>query len=952
MVATFYELDGVVANLSRQLGGPEEAQFALVDPAGLFALPDAGGPDLIEASASVASLGWQVRASTDHSTAIDDAVALSDRLLWFLLGAFIVLVIAVELLYLGMARPIRRLTASVRGAMSGQVPTSVVASGPAEVVSLAEHFAALNRAVEAEQGHRRIAQKAHRTAERERDKHAAMLKSVIQSSQSLIYIKDLQGQYLMVNPAFERAAGVLEADVLGHTDAAIDPTLAAMWRVSDLQAGGPGVEPEQGTQVPAGDRSYDSIAFPLHDAAGTLYAICGVSIDVTDQRNATVAIAEARDAALAASAAKSAFLATMSHEIRTPMNAVIGMTDLLSHTDARPAAAGVRRDRTFERRRAARGDQRHPRLLQDRRRRAPPRAGHVRPARRRRGIAWHSWSLRATAKGLDLVCYVARQLSGAGRRRRDAAPADPHQPAGERGEVHRAAARCWSRWAPRRPTRPGSGDRARHRHRHRHRPRGARPAVRGLQPGRCVNHPRLRRHRAWPGHLPAACRGDGRRGRPSRARSAAGRRSRSRSCSPRPPSRIDRWIDRQHSVLAGRSVLLVDDNATNLRILDLQLPRARHALRGGGQRSRSVGSRRRRADLRRRGDRHEHAERQRRGLGDTLRSMPTNRSAPLVLLTSLGWRPAGVEQSFAAFLTKPVKSAVIRETLTAVLTSDPDETVAAPVPPAVAPTAEPLRILLAEDNPVNQRVAQLMLRHLGHEVDIVGDGWAAVEAARVRRYDVVLMDVQMPRMDGLEATRRIRAQPWRRQPHIVAMTASALVEDREACEAAGMEAYLTKPVRPRELQAMLERATTAIHGIPNRDSSSAVVAKPLLASPAIDIEVLDDLLAEIDSGPDERNFLIDSYLEDGADLVGRLSSAASVGDTTAVAKAAHAFQSSSALLGATALVGLLGEAEHAARSAPEDMEALALEIRREYERVTESLVNLRSRKSVVAVPGS
>jgi CheY-like chemotaxis protein len=114
-------------------------------------------------------------------------------------------------------------------------------------------------------------------------------------------------------------------------------------------------------------------------------------------------------------------------------------------------------------------------------------------------------------------------------------------------------------------------------------------------------------------------------------------------------------------------------------------------------------------------------------------------------------------------------------------------------------------VLLAEDNLVNQKVGQLMLRKLGHRVDIVGDGREAIDAAQGGGYDVILMDVQMPEVDGLEATRAIRSKlPEGAQPRIVAMTASVLVEDRTACSAAGMDDYLAKPVRIESLAAALD----------------------------------------------------------------------------------------------------------------------------------------------------
>ena len=122
----------------------------------------------------------------------------------------------------------------------------------------------------------------------------------------------------------------------------------------------------------------------------------------------------------------------------------------------------------------------------------------------------------------------------------------------------------------------------------------------------------------------------------------------------------------------------------------------------------------------------------------------------------------------------------------------------------------PLHILLAEDNAVNQKLALRLLQNLGYKADVAGDGVQAINALTSTDYNVVLMDVQMPELDGLEATRRIRAQWPDRQLHIVAMTANAMPGDREACIAAGMNDYVSKPIRPPELAAALERAPAQI----------------------------------------------------------------------------------------------------------------------------------------------
>jgi CheY-like chemotaxis protein len=139
---------------------------------------------------------------------------------------------------------------------------------------------------------------------------------------------------------------------------------------------------------------------------------------------------------------------------------------------------------------------------------------------------------------------------------------------------------------------------------------------------------------------------------------------------------------------------------------------------------------------------------------------------------------------------------------------------AAPRPDADLAQRHPLRILLAEDNAVNQKLALRLLQQMGYRADVAANGIEAIEALQRQPYDVVLMDVQMPEMDGLEATRRIVAKwPAGERPRIVAMTANAMQGDREECLAAGMDDYLTKPIRVEALQqALLEcRPRSTIH---------------------------------------------------------------------------------------------------------------------------------------------
>jgi CheY-like chemotaxis protein len=162
-----------------------------------------------------------------------------------------------------------------------------------------------------------------------------------------------------------------------------------------------------------------------------------------------------------------------------------------------------------------------------------------------------------------------------------------------------------------------------------------------------------------------------------------------------------------------------------------------------------------------------------------------------------------------AFLSKPVKPGALRDTVVAVLTGTGVREAARPERPSAdagLAARHPLRILLAEDNAVNQKLALRLLERMGYAAHVAANGLEAITALEVTPYDVVLMDIQMPELDGLEASRRIRSRWPDRRVRIVAMTANAMEGDREACIAAGMDDYVSKPIRPDELAAALAAA--------------------------------------------------------------------------------------------------------------------------------------------------
>jgi PAS domain S-box-containing protein len=303
---------------------------------------------------------------------------------------------------------------------------------------------------------------------------------------------------------------------------------------------------------------------------------------------------------------------------------------------------------------------------------------------------------------------------------------------------------------------------------------------------------------------------------------------------------------------------------------------------------------------------------------------------PIVLLTTVGQaacRAAAAEPATAS-VGKPVKRGSLRDAIAGVL--------GAPGPGTLRPSADrtgaleessmatnlPLRILVAEDNLVNQKVVLKMLHRLGYGADVVGNGLEAVEAVSRQAYDVLLLDVQMPVMDGFEATVRLRASPpTTHTPRIVGMTALAMTGDRERCLESGMDDYIAKPIRLDELRHALERA----------------------AAPPIDAQAIAGLrqLQDADE-PDFVTELIDLLLDDAPGRFAAIRDAIATSDAVTVNRTAHALKSSCGNLGARTLAGLLAALEQAGgRANMEEASALLSQACDEFARVRRALLDLR-----------
>jgi signal transduction histidine kinase/CheY-like chemotaxis protein len=354
------------------------------------------------------------------------------------------------------------------------------------------------------------------------------------------------------------------------------------------------------------------------------------------------------------------------------------------------------------------------------------------------------------------------------------------------------------------------------------------------------------------------------------------------------------------ALLAELPVLIVDDNAVNRRILQTQLTRwhTRPTAVGSGQEALDALVDAAAAgrpfvlvllDVNMPGlDGFQVAER--------IKSRPELAGATIMMLSSSGQHGETSrckEVGVAAYLTKPIQAPDLYDAICRVLT----HTVVSPADvPAATPSAKApvrrLRVLLAEDNVVNQRVAGGLLTKRGHEVTVTSNGQEAVDAAESGGFDVVLMDVQMPVMGGIEATAAIREREGGTGGHlrILAMTAHAMTGDRERCLAAGMDGYLSKPIDPVMLYAALE------HDGAGSTSTSLPPAAPAMA---IDRE---QLLMRLGGDEELLTEVVDLFLADCPVRLTAIKTAVDARDAEGIRKAAHALKGAAGNLSAARLV--------------------------------------------------
>ena len=796
------------------------------------------------------------------------------------------------------------------------LPVGILLQGHARIQSIAILLIALF-AWSMDRVHRR----AHRTfAERVRAsvllesskqelaRQHAYLDALIASTPVAIAVLDGRRSIRSVNPAFETLFGYSAAEVTG---AAIDGLIvpeAHRSESSDLEARARGGEI---VRVEVERRRKDGRHIQVRLSAAAVKAadegaLVALYEDIGDRKAAEQAMRAARDLAERVARARSVFLANMSHEIRTPMNAVLGFVELVLDTELAPEQR-----RALELVRSS--SEALLTILNDILDYSKIEAEHL--------------ELETIPFDLPKVVHATATLLAVRAREKhleltvDVPPDVPHLVRGdptrvrqvlmnlignaikftEEGEVDVSAAVAGHH-----------GDRT-----------SVRFRVRDTGIG--ISEPQLatifdeftqadasmtRRYGGTGLGLAISRRLVALMGGALTVTSEVGRGSEFSFTLPFPvEATAGAPAPGRRASLGGRRLLVVDDNETNRRILRDMLGAEGVAVHEAPRADAGLAALRRAATA---GTPFDLAildaqmpDQDGFELATVIRADAQLVRTRLLILTSAGQRGDGErcrQLGIQAYLTKPIARADLIEAVGTVLAGAPSaEGVAGLVTRhSIAESRHTLRILLAEDNPVNQQVATAMLLKRGHHVDVVANGREAVDAVGAERYDLVLMDIQMPEMDGFEATAQIRALPQGGTLPIIALTAHALSGERERCLARGMTGYLAKPFKAHELFAVVE----------GRGADGAEAAAP--APPPVDVAAFRRTMEEAGAA-EAVDGILATFIETLPQRLDALA-AATAGDTAEpIERAAHAFKSAAATIGARHLAALLEQIEAAGR---------------------------------------
>jgi signal transduction histidine kinase/HPt (histidine-containing phosphotransfer) domain-containing protein len=397
--------------------------------------------------------------------------------------------------------------------------------------------------------------------------------------------------------------------------------------------------------------------------------------------------------------------------------------------------------------------------------------------------------------------------------------------------------------------------------------------------------------------------------------------------------------------LADLKILILDDNATSRNVLFDQC-------RLWGMLPQAVENSAQALELLRKGNQFDLAliDLHLQGMdglavASEIQKLPAAAMLPMVLLTPMGKRKSSAEEVrvvFAHAVHKPVKPAALASALERALLSPriPNRTPEPLKPVAALADTLPLRILLVDDNAINQKVAVRILQQIGYTPEVAGNGREALDLMDQKPFDFIFMDVMMPEMDGLEATRMLRKRQltgghahYQSRIIVCAMTAHAMAGDREKCIAAGMDDYLAKPVRPKDVRDMLERwAGKVMSGSKSGDIKPTAA---VTAEPPVDMDRMLDLT---DGNNDSLRELVEMYLKQTHKQFDQMRAAISENNADALRRVSHSCAGASATLGMTQLVPKLRELEKLGGAGSVAGAAAILEqTAQEYSRVQEFL---------------